>query len=1483
MNFSKKSKIIIFTAFAVVLIFYMVFISIGAIFSKYSDSKDIENAINKNTDLIFNLDDFKLKTTPDLSIEICLKNLLVTAPDTKKKLVNLENTTVKFKALPLIFKRLNLKKISSDKIFADILMDENGRFEFEKYFNKGFTPDFKVNLSGTDVNIKKYSVKFEDKMYFITHKIEGEGLFSDKISNKNINFKTKADIYSNNNKTIVTADISTKLPVMNHIDDKDFMFDFKANNINLKTLYPYFKQFNIKNSGGIINLDISTIKEKDKNKINIFSKIDNLFIENHKSTVKNDDTIVIKTNTYFDGKTMEFEDFRLVSNEIDINSKGTIKNYLSKNPKPDLDVEIKNTELNSLIALVPDELENPDISISNLKKHNAHAKLNGLINISDNVTEPEITGNIDFKDVYVITLDKRIPFAYGSAELLKTHAKIDVMAFARPNQWVEVEGDFNLYGDRSGKFKVKSAPDVDLAVARPILFAVRDVLNFILGPLPLMDIKGKGSIDIFVEGTKQDALIDGWFKFKDTSATIQGLNCWIENADGTLIFNREDMTFDNWKGKISGSPVTVNGTATTQGSVDINFIVDKAKFADLISIGNKTDYLKDLKEFMPTKPIGYADFKLNLKGRGLKKNFTQDTIINELKPSGSINFENCGFTYLNNILVKNLNGKAEYGDNSEVDLSGFLHNSEFSIKGRINQKNNKSMDMNISLSSNGIRSDDIFKSFFGYDPNNRFVKNAGFTLAGNVNAKGEIPSDISEFNLEKLNLTGEIKGVNDKKDNIKIPDGKIILNGKDAVFQGLNLEYLNSKIQVDGSVQVLAKKPKPNLKVQLYNLKFATILEALKLFEVKSAQNILSDFSDPKGSLKGAFEIHGDNFKGKIEPYNVSIFSNSKKAFYVLKSGDIEFNNKNLKLKAFNFDLGDVPFFIDTTITNFATKNPLFNAKFSTIIDEKGTDKHINSMLSYPVKVQGEVGVKGKISGLKNKYNINSTLTLNPNSDISYMGANIGDVDSKREINTNISFADNIAKIHKVELLKYISSQNNKTYPISMIRMSGNAHKKEKNFTLEPLVIKTSNPVNAKFFNVYFKKSILKQGLFNCDMKITGDINTPKITGNLDFKDINIPLYDLKILNADINLNNDDVIVSIDGRSSDSDVKVKLVAQNNIAPPFVIHKINVNSKVINLMALINKITETVQNKGFEINSGDKVALTQDTFVIEEGKINAEEVKLNNISAKNFSSSYSQGRDGILKIKDMVFDIAGGKIISNGELSLGNASANLKSEIKHCDANTLAHEFLGMQNQIQGDMNGKISFSGSKLYLKEGINTIKSKVNFEILNGKMPKLGSLEYLLRAANIYKNGILGFSLNSIIELIIPYKTGEFESIKGNFNIEDGLVKDIEVYSKGKNLSIFIEGSYDINTKNTDLIIFGRLAKNVSNVLGFVGNTSFNSLINMFSSKKFKIFENDVVQAINKIPLIEISGDDYRIFTARILGDINKDNYVKSFNWLN
>ena len=207
----------------------------------------------------------------------------------------------------------------------------------------------------------------------------------------------------------------------------------------------------------------------------------------------------------------------------------------------------------------------------------------------------------------------------------------------------------------------------------------------------------------------------------------------------------------------------------------------------------------------------------------------------------------------------------------------------------------------------------------------------------------------------------------------------------------------------------------------------------------------------------------------------------------------------------------------------------------------------------------------------------------------------------------------------------------------------------------------------------------------------------------------------------------------------------------------------------------------------------------------------------------------------------------------------------------------------MKNQIYGDMNGQLYLRTRGSSQEEKLKNLDGQVYFKISNGRMPKLGSLEYLLRAGNIIKSGITGLTINSIIDLVNPIKTGHFSSINGSFFISDGIAKNVEIYSKGENLSIYIKGTYDLVNSNADMKVLGRLSKKIPTILGPIGNTSLNSFFNIIPG--ITLSESDkskFMRDISKIPGLDFTNDDYRIFQAKIDGNINGNNYVSSFKWV-
>ena len=166
---------------------------------------------------------------------------------------------------------------------------------------------------------------------------------------------------------------------------------------------------------------------------------------------------------------------------------------------------------------------------------------------------------------------------------------------------------------------------------------------------------------------------------------------------------------------------------------------------------------------------------------------------------------------------------------------------------------------------------------------------------------------------------------------------------------------------------------------------------------------------------------------------------------------------------------------------------------------------------------------------------------------------------------------------------------------------------------------------------------------------------------------------------------------------------------------------------------------------------------------------------------------------------------------------------------------------------------------------------------------MPKLGSLEYLLRASNIIKSGITGFTLNSVLELLNLVKTGYFSGINGGCKIENGIAKDIEIFSQGDNLSLYIHGEYDISKTNANMEILGKLSKKISTIFGTLGNTSLNTFFKLIPGVSMLDFSRkDFIEDVEKIPSFTSGSYDSRTFQAIINGNINESGYVQSFKWV-
>ena len=276
------------------------------------------------------------------------------------------------------------------------------------------------------------------------------------------------------------------------------------------------------------------------------------------------------------------------------------------------------------------------------------------------------------------------------------------------------------------------------------------------------------------------------------------------------------------------------------------------------------------------------------------------------------------------------------------------------------------------------------------------------------------------------------------------------------------------------------------------------------------------------------------------------------------------------------------------------------------------------------------------------------------------------------------------------------------------------------------------------------------------------------------------------------------------------------------------------------------------------------------------------VIIKNIKANNLKAECSLNDRMQFAVKKFSFDIADGEITGAVNYNLLSNILKLNINADSVNANDILTAVFDVPNQIFGNLTGKINITANVTNDITSKETLSGKATFTVKDGRMPKLGSLEYLLKAGNTLKSGITGITMNSIIDLVTPLKTGEFSSINGNMLINQGIVEDIEINSISKDLNLFIKGKYNLVTEIADMKVLGQLSRKISTVFGTVGNISLNSLFNKIPG--INLDENSqLINELNKIPGIELSNKAYRKFVVEIYGDPNSDNNVKSFKWIN
>ena len=886
---------------------------------------------------------------------------------------------------------------------------------------------------------------------------------------------------------------------------------------------------------------------------------------------------------------------------------------------------------------------------------------------------------------------------------------------------------------------------------------------------------------------------------------------------------------------------------------------------------------------------GYTKTNINVKG--LIKDFSTLKTNNNLNIAGELYLQNATSKIKNiPVLVTGINGKIKFDNNNlHIDVMGLCSKTgKINISGSTNEKN-----VDIKLSGKNIKVSELIE-IVAQDKNFNFLKELPQTnslIAFDAEYKTPYGLKDKEINFENIKASGQIYTNSKSQSNLEITNGTFSLNNGVFTLKNFDARLFNSKFFANAKIEkIFSKKPIINgtIKTNDFDIESFNLIKSMN-FIPESINTILNTYENYNGKADSVISCKNNYIDGWINLKNIQFQHKHFKTPITIDSGKIILDGSKILLKSIIAQVDTIPTFINISIYDI-DKTMKINGYMTTKFNEYFANKYINPYLSYPIKPKGDITVTTNIIGTPESMTIQPKIKLAEGADIYYMGANFGDEANKRELLADVNIVENTYNLKKLNYIRYMVSQNDKTYPLTIINANGIIEQKvnDKTFFIKNLNVETINNANAKIFNILFKKSILKNGMFNCKLNIKGPIETPKIIGKTTLENIDMPFYNTFVKNLSIDFSEKVINSYANIRSYNSDITLITTIKNTLKKPYILEKLEIKSDKLNLDTVIDAITTiptpNTTTKLIEHSQQNTIHINISDIQIAQGSLEVNDIIIKDLPAKDYKSNFSIGDNLVLNIPNLEFTISTGKISGNAsyDFKKDRIKANLKAI--NVDANQIASSLFGFENQIFGNAKGSIAITTKGNTQDERIKNMAGFVYFEIADGKMPKLGSVEYLLKAGNFIKSGITGASINNLIELLNPIKTGSFDSIKGKLALKNGVAQDIEIYSKGENLNLFINGEYDILQKYANMRVFGRLTRKATSILGPVGDISFNSILNTIPGIKLSNKDKDsIINDINKIPGVELSEKQYRIFTVKIDGEMSNDTkFVKNFRWL-
>ena len=200
-----------------------------------------------------------------------------------------------------------------------------------------------------------------------------------------------------------------------------------------------------------------------------------------------------------------------------------------------------------------------------------------------------------------------------------------------------------------------------------------------------------GEISLKTEGTRESAKLNGYFRTKNGTAALRGLNTKLFNGNLNLLFKDKKIIFDNTTGIVEGAKIKIDGNSDVTGNLDLYvniFDVNAQKALGVVKTSDMVLALLNGGKFLDayTNPKGNIDFKMRLWGKVSpvsEEDFTDFSKMepsDDLKAKGTITFKNNDIDIFPEIKASKVTGTLDFTDYVTMNLNADVYSSPFNMK-----------------------------------------------------------------------------------------------------------------------------------------------------------------------------------------------------------------------------------------------------------------------------------------------------------------------------------------------------------------------------------------------------------------------------------------------------------------------------------------------------------------------------------------------------------------------------------------------------------------------------------------------------------------------------------------------------------------------------------------------------------------------------------------------------------------------------------